>query len=102
MISVSAINQGDTLYVRYVLYDEDGDLANADAPPTVELWKDGRCVIPAQPMSHTGIGHYLFRLNTSVLATGKYHVVCRARVSGWPVVETRTVEVVKPWESSTS
>lgn len=102
MVSTSTINQGDTLIVTLVLYDEDGDLTDADTNPTVEFWREGRLVLGPSAMSHTGLGRYRFRLNTSVLAVGAYSVVCRAQLSGWPLVETRTVEVIRPWEKSTS
>lgn len=102
MVTISVINQGDTLFTDLVLYDEDGNLSDSDTTPTVEFWRDGKRVAGPEEMSHTGIGHYRFRLDTSTLSPGPYHVVCRAQLSGWPVVETRTLEVIKPWEKSAS
>jgi hypothetical protein len=102
MTSVTAIFQGDTLFIDFVLYDENDELTDSSTAPTLELWKGNELVVSATEMEHLGIGSYRHRQHTSTLSVGTYNIVIRAQVGEDPVVETKTVEVTRPWQRSLS
>ena len=94
---ITQTQKGNTVITWFYTYDEDENLSDLDALPTIEVWKENLRVIDPAPMSHYGIGVYRYELHTEAMSPGKYRIVCRGRLQGLQVVQDVPLEVTRPW-----
>jgi len=77
LIDTEIIERGSTKRIKVLLYDEDGDLVNADTN-TCKIaitFQDGTVILAATVMTHRTTGTYIYLWTpSSTIDIGIYHI----------------------------